>query len=71
VGTIRGTGPGERFDGKGTCYIEFGRGLVAKVEADFLGGPRPQGVLVGPSRELAQEKADFARVRRKRWFGVD
>ena len=71
IGTIRDTGPGRPFDGKGTCYIEFGDGMVAKVEADFLGGPSPQGVLVGPSRELAEEKAEFARTRRKRWFGID
>lgn len=71
IGKIRGTGPGRPFDGKGTCYIEFGDGLVAKVEADFLGGPSPRGVLVGPSRELAAEKASFASTRRKRWFGID
>lgn len=71
IGKIRGTGPGKPFDGKGTCYLEFGDGLVAKVEADFLGGPSPQGALVGPSRELADEKAEFARSRRKRWFGID
>ena len=61
--------PPAPFDGKGTCYIEFGDGLVAKVEADFLSGPSPTGTLTGPSREIAAEKAAFAADRRARWFG--
>ncbi len=57
------------YEGAGSCYIEFGRGLVGKVEANFLGGPAPTARLVGPSRELAAEKEAFASTRRARWFG--
>jgi sulfide:quinone oxidoreductase len=57
------------YDGAGSCYIEFGGGLVGKVEANFLGGPAPTARLVGPSRELAAEKEAFASTRRERWFG--
>jgi sulfide:quinone oxidoreductase len=57
------------YEGAGTCYLEFGDGTVAVVEANFLGGPEPTARLVGPSRELAAEKAEFAATRRKRWFG--
>src|SRR5262249_12629223 len=47
------------YEGAGTCYLEFGDGTVAVVEANFLGGPEPTARLVGPSRELAAEKAEF------------
>ena len=66
---IRGTGTAAPFDGTGTCYIEFGDGLVAKVEADFFSGPSPKGTLTGPSEEIAAEKVAFAQDRRQRWFG--
>jgi sulfide:quinone oxidoreductase len=57
------------YEGAGSCYIEYGRGLVGKVEANFLGGPKPTARLVGPSRELAAEKEAFGSTRRQRWFG--
>jgi sulfide:quinone oxidoreductase len=57
------------YEGAGTCYIEFGAGLVGMVEANFFGGPAPTARLVGPSRELAADKQDFAKVRQERWFG--
>lgn len=57
------------FEGKGTCYIEFGAGMVGMVEADFFGGPAPTARLVGPSRELAAHKREFAKTRQERWFG--
>ncbi|MEV0465014.1 FAD-dependent oxidoreductase [Nocardia tengchongensis] len=58
-----------RYLGQGTCHIEFGGGLVGKVEADFLSGPVPMAPFVGPSVEFAREKAEFAADRRRRWFG--
>jgi len=57
------------YEGAGNCYIEFGGGMVGKVEANFLGGPAPTARLVGPSRELAAEKEAFGSTRRERWFG--
>ncbi|KPN46518.1 NAD(P)/FAD-dependent oxidoreductase [Mycobacterium intracellulare] len=65
---VRGTPPPAPYDGAGECFIEFGRGEVAKVYANFLSGPKPTGVLIGPTAELAAEKAEFARIRRERWF---
>ncbi|HZA11100.1 FAD/NAD(P)-binding oxidoreductase [Mycobacterium sp.] len=67
---LHGTPPPPPYDGAGNCFIEFGRGEVGKVHANFLSGPKPTGVLQGPSRELANEKAEFARIRRERWLGV-
>jgi sulfide:quinone oxidoreductase len=66
---ISGAGPVAPYTGKGSCYIEFGGGLVGKVDADFLSGPAPRAPLLGPSRELAKEKEAFAVTRRRRWFG--
>jgi sulfide:quinone oxidoreductase len=57
------------YEGAGSCYLEFGGGMVGKVEANFLGGPAPTARLVGPSRDLAAEKEAFASTRRARWFG--
>jgi sulfide:quinone oxidoreductase len=57
------------YEGAGSCYIEFGGGMVGKVEANFLGGPAPTARLLGPSRELAAEKEAFASTRQERWFG--
>jgi sulfide:quinone oxidoreductase len=56
------------YEGAGTCYLEFGGGMVGMVEANFFGGPTPTARLVGPSRELAADKVAFAETRRERWF---
>ena len=69
VARLRGEEPGRRYEGEGNCYLEFGSGRVAKVEANFLGGPSPAATVVGPTEELAAEKATFAPTRRARWFG--
>ena len=66
---LRGGEPPPPYEGAGNCYIEFGGGLVGKVDANFLGGPAPTAELVGPSRELAAEKKQFGPIRRARWFG--
>lgn len=65
---------GERppaFDGKGTCYIEFGAGRVGRVDVDFLSGPSPTGSFIAPSTALVSEKQQFGASRRARWFGID
>jgi sulfide:quinone oxidoreductase len=69
VAEVRGGEPPPPYEGTGNCYIEFGGGLVGKVEANFLGGPKPTAQLVGPSLELAAEKKEFGATRRERWFG--
>jgi sulfide:quinone oxidoreductase len=58
------------YEGAGNCFIEFGGGLVGKVEANFLGGPAPTARLVGPAHDLAAEKDAFGSTRRARWFGL-
>ncbi|KZS60510.1 NAD(P)/FAD-dependent oxidoreductase [Mycobacterium pseudokansasii] len=69
IANLRGTPAPPPYDGAGDCYMEFGRGEVGKVQVNFLSGPKPTGALIGPSAALAEEKAEFARSRRQRWFG--
>jgi sulfide:quinone oxidoreductase len=65
---LRGDVLQQPYEGAGSCYIEFGGGMVGKVEANFFGGPTPTARLVEPSRELAADKVAFASTRRERWF---
>jgi sulfide:quinone oxidoreductase len=64
-----GDGPGP-FDGRGSCYIEFGAGRVGRVDIDFLSGPTKTGVFNEPSADLVAEKDRFGSSRRARWFGL-
>jgi sulfide:quinone oxidoreductase len=63
-----GEGPGP-YDGRGSCYIEFGRGRVGRVDIDFLSGPEKTGTFNPPSEALVAEKKEFGSSRRARWFG--
>jgi sulfide:quinone oxidoreductase len=66
---LLGGAPPPPYEGDGNCYVEFGGGMVGKVEANFFGGPEPTARLIEPSRELAEEKKAFGSTRRARWFG--
>jgi sulfide:quinone oxidoreductase len=70
IARLHGEELGRRYEGEGNCYIEFGGGRVAKIEANFLGGPSPRAEVVGPSEDLAADKKTFAPTRRARWFGA-
>ena len=65
---LRG-GPVSGYDGRGTCYLEFGHDQVAKVEVTFRSGVPPDGALEGPSAALAADKLEFGTSRVRRWFG--
>jgi sulfide:quinone oxidoreductase len=56
------------YDGYGTCYLEFGRDEVARVEVKFVSGQPPVGTYDAPSEALAAEKAEFGASRILRWF---
>jgi sulfide:quinone oxidoreductase len=66
---IRSESEDAGYDGRGLCYIEFGKDEVAKVDVTFLSGQTPFGSLIGPSPELAADKAEFGTTRIARWFG--
>jgi sulfide:quinone oxidoreductase len=56
------------YDGHGTCYLEFGHDLVARVSVTFLSGAAPVGDLEGPSAAIAADKDEFGSSRIQRWF---
>lgn len=58
------------FDGKGTCYIEFGAGRVGRIDVDFFSGPKPTGKLTEPSVALVKDKINFGVTRKASWFGI-
>jgi sulfide:quinone oxidoreductase len=64
----RGGQPPDPYDGRGSCYIEFGDGRVGRVDVDFFSQPSPVGSLRAPSVELVAEKREFGSSRRARWF---
>jgi sulfide:quinone oxidoreductase len=68
AGGERGDQPAA-YDGRGSCYIEFGAGRVGRVDVDFLSGPKPTGTYHEPSVALVAEKQHFGSSRRARWFG--
>ena len=68
LATLRGSEQPPAYDGRGSCYIEFGSGLVGRVDIDFLSAPRPTGTFREPSPTLVAEKQHFGASRRARWF---
>jgi sulfide:quinone oxidoreductase len=66
----RGGESAERYDGRGSCYIEFGGGLVARIDVDFFSEEKPIGTFEDPSTEFVAEKEQFGSTRRARWFGL-
>ena len=70
IADARGGEQPEAYDGIGACYIEFGDARVGRVEVNFLSAPKPTGFFTAPSAGLVRDKAQFAAVRRARWFGL-
>ncbi len=65
-----GNGPAaEDYRGLGSCYLEFGNEMVARVDVEFLAGPKPTGAYQEPSAALVEEKNQFGASRLQRWFG--
>ncbi|HSW09231.1 NAD(P)/FAD-dependent oxidoreductase [Aquabacterium sp.] len=64
-----GQGEGRLYDGKGTCYIEFGGGRIGRVDVDFFSGPKPTGTYHEPDVALREDKLRFESSRIARWFG--
>ena len=64
---LRGDRP-DPYDGRGSCYVEFGAGRVGRVDIDFLSGPIRTGTFNAPTADLVAEKEHFGTSRRARWF---
>lgn len=70
LASLRGSDQPGAYEGRGSCYIEFGAGRVGRVDIDFLSGPKRTGIFQEPSAALVAEKHDFGSSRGARWFGV-
>ena len=70
IAKLQSTGRPDGYNGKGSCYIEFGGGRVGRVDVDFFSGPKPTGAYQAPSTDLVAEKRQFGSSRRARWFGL-
>ena len=68
IAKLRGQGETDGYDGRGSCYVEFGAGRIGRVDVDFLSGPKPTGTFQEPSAALVAEKHHFGASRRARWF---
>ena len=64
---IRGTSTTAAYDGRGVCYLEFGRDQIGLVDITFFGDQR-EGKLRGPSAEFVADKIEFGSSRVARWF---
>jgi sulfide:quinone oxidoreductase len=71
IAEIEGTAPPPPHAGAASCYLEYGAGLVGRIDIDFLSGPSPASSFSDPSDEIASEKRSFGATRRARWFGLD
>jgi sulfide:quinone oxidoreductase len=69
IARLRGRESAATYDGRGSCYVEFGAGRVGRVDVDFLSGPKPTGTFQESSAALVAEKERFGSSRRARWFG--
>jgi sulfide:quinone oxidoreductase len=68
IAQLRGGPSPEAYTGAGACYLEFGHNQVARVDVDFLSGPKPTGTFQEPSAALVAEKRHFGSSRVERWF---
>jgi len=70
IAEIQGGAQPSGYEGAGSCYVEYGAGLVGRVDVNFFSGPTPTGSFTEPSHDLVSEKQHFGSSRRARWFGV-
>ena len=70
IAELNGGGGTPAYDGEGTCYIEFGKELVGRVDVKFISGVAPSGKFYEPCEILVNEKQHFGSSRREKWFGL-
>jgi sulfide:quinone oxidoreductase len=70
IAAFNGKENGLPYAGAGSCYIEFGKGEVARVDVDFFSGAKPFGIHHNASEALVRDKAYFGSSRKARWFGL-
>jgi sulfide:quinone oxidoreductase len=70
IAAYKGSKNEATYTGAGSCYIEFGKGEVARVDVDFFSGPKPFGIHQEASEALVIDKEHFGSSRKARWFGL-
>jgi sulfide:quinone oxidoreductase len=70
IAEIAGGAEPSKYNGAGSCYVEFGDNRVGRVDVDFFSGPHPTGRYTEASMALVTEKEHFGSSRRARWFGL-
>ncbi|MGC4035801.1 MAG: FAD/NAD(P)-binding oxidoreductase [Chitinophagaceae bacterium] len=70
IAEFKGNENNNPYTGAGSCYIEFGKGTVARVDVDFFSGPKPFGIHHEASESLVIDKEQFGASRKTRWFGL-
>jgi sulfide:quinone oxidoreductase len=68
IASRRGDDQPDGYGGEASCYVEFGAGLVGRVDVDFFPGQKMTGTFRTPSLEIVAEKEHFGASRRARWF---
>ena len=58
------------YTGAGSCYIEFGKGEVGRVDVDFFSGPKPVGIHHTASAAIVADKEFFGASRKACWFDL-
>lgn len=66
---VRGEPEPAPFAGVAACFVEMGKGVAARIDAEFFAEPGPRISLAEPSAENAAEKRRFEAERLERWFG--
>ena len=70
IAAFNGNENNSTYTGAGSCYIEFGKGEVGRVDVDFFSGPKPFGIHHDPSAAMIVDKEYFGSSRKVRWFGL-
>ncbi len=70
IATFNGTENNATYTGAGSCYIEFGKGEIGRVDVDFFSGPKPFGTHHGASAAMMADKENFGASRKARWFDL-
>ncbi len=70
IAVFNGAKNNATYTGAGSCYIEFGKGEVGRVDVDFFSGPKPFGIHHDASAAMMADKENFGSSRKARWFSI-
>ena len=70
IAAFNGQENGSPYTGAGSCYIEFGKGEIGRVDVDFFSGPKPFGIHHDASAAMVADKEYFGSSRKARWFDL-